>query len=274
MLTRNSLGAVLAVVMCSFCGRTQADDVLPGRDYWVTSEDGTYVEFGGATPVPPIPADFFGPGSDPFEGIISLMGDPIDPGSLRATSTITERLDAASLSPPYPSSAMVNIQFVELRLRAIEPLSVTYNGGMTESFFDVLVSLNPLEPSAGQMTITQEHDGGGMYSNVGAYVYVRFDFIPMDVGSPATLIPPDPYMLEILGPGQMGYPWQLEPSFEPTFPAQGPNFFPIESMPDVNLYWPYGPPWVKVGAHPVTPYVTCCHPQDNSCRVVTVIEAS
>ena len=78
MLMRNFLAVGLAAAMIGFCGGAYAEDVLPGYDYWVTSETGTYVEFGGATPVPPVPADFFGPGSDPFDGAVAFL-----PGSKR-----------------------------------------------------------------------------------------------------------------------------------------------------------------------------------------------
>lgn len=117
-------------------------DVTAGYDYWQTISEGTHVDF--APPAGPIPAGFFGPGSDPFDGVIHLEGGTIDPPPALDYSTIVERIDDAILPDPYTSSATINIQMVELSLVSTEPIRVTYYGGTgIDSFFDVYVTLNP-----------------------------------------------------------------------------------------------------------------------------------
>jgi hypothetical protein len=54
-----------------FAGCAFAQDVQPGVDLFETSP-------GYSQGSPDLPADFFGPGSDPFDGIIALEGNPFD----------------------------------------------------------------------------------------------------------------------------------------------------------------------------------------------------
>ena len=60
----------------------------------------------------PIPADFFGPGSDPFDGIIAFVGDPLassphaPSGDLGLADTIIERLALIDLPSPTSSAAV------------------------------------------------------------------------------------------------------------------------------------------------------------------------
>ncbi len=223
-------------------------DVLPGYDLWVTPDEGSYLEFGGSTPNPPIPADYFWPGSDPFEGVINLVGDPIFPALYGDVSTIVERLERAILPDPIGSSDTIDTQLTGLQLRSAAPITVTGVGGPGE--YDVMISLDPGIPSTGQMTIHHETIEGGTYDGVSFQVYVQLDFMALSgPGGDVTAPPEYPYLLEGIGP----YGWQHDPPFEPQLPGAGPNFFPIDPMSDLTLYWPYGPPWEQVGAHGVIP---------------------
>jgi hypothetical protein len=72
------------------------ENVTAGHDLLETvTEQGTenYINF----ICDPVPADFFGPGSDPFDGRIYLQGDPFDSyggfSGLSPTDTIIERLE-------------------------------------------------------------------------------------------------------------------------------------------------------------------------------------
>jgi len=153
-----------------------ADDVLPGFDFFETDPDVTYQDFTG-TPIPP---DFFGPGSDPFVGTIDLMGVPLGayPGcpydSLGNTDTIIERLTPAVLPGP-PSEDTVPIEMVALNLVSIEPIEVTYYGGMYPELWNVEVSPSPTASSSGTMTIRQEHANGGTFDSE-LLVYPMFRF--------------------------------------------------------------------------------------------------
>ena len=53
------------------------------------AEGSSYAEF-GAPGLPALPADFFGPGSDPFEGHVALApGAPLDPTSAEGVIAVS-----------------------------------------------------------------------------------------------------------------------------------------------------------------------------------------
>jgi len=133
--------------------------LFAGEDPY-TSPCGKF-NFGENADYDPLPADFFGPGSDPFEGQIALMGEPSEGSQLPSPDVIINRLNDANLEPG--TSETVPIEIVQLDLISESPIKVTYNGGMTESFFDVYVDLDIGYPSTGTNTITQIDDYGGEF---------------------------------------------------------------------------------------------------------------
>ena len=174
--------AVVATLVAGTTGAYAQLIIPPGTDCFETTDNSTWVEFGGTGmgAVPPIPAGFFGPGSDPFDGIIALKGEPLlgYPGQV---STLIERLEFAELMP----SATIAIEMVELNLVSVEPIIVTYDGGTVDSFFDVFVTLSDIGPSTGYMTITETTPGAGYYefnsfSGGGIYIHPKFVFTRVD----------------------------------------------------------------------------------------------
>ncbi len=133
----NNAGASEAVVGLPGCG------VYPGIDLFVTPANGsTYQDFGGM----PLPAGFFAPGSDPFNGVVVLGGQPLAPLSpLGPTDTIVRRRAPASL--PNPGDVgIVPIEIVALHLVSINPITVTYNGGSNPETWDVRACLSSAAP--------------------------------------------------------------------------------------------------------------------------------
>jgi hypothetical protein len=121
--------------------------VIPaGRDYWATPE--AEINFSDD----PIPADFFGPGSDPFDGVIYITGNTIDPPTSLA-DTIIERLEDAELTDPPFGSDTIDVEIVELSLKSTEPITVTFDGGTREEYFDVSLDLHKAAAQTGTMTI-------------------------------------------------------------------------------------------------------------------------
>lgn len=106
-------------------------NLAAGDDGWTTTNDGaTVLRFD----LNPLPADFFGLGSDRIATAISLAGNPLaNTGGLAwNTDTIVRRM-----APTGPlstgSCATVPIEFVALHLESA-PFTVTYGGVPTETW--------------------------------------------------------------------------------------------------------------------------------------------
>jgi len=187
-------------------------------DSWMSSEDDTTLtchQFGLHPSSPPIPADFFEPGSDPFQGEVCLIGEPVGPtlfGEYGEADTLILRsadpFDRCEL--PSADVRTVDIEIVELNLRSIQPIEVMVAGQPT--FWDVVVDLSQfVDPPPGQLTATKEHCNGGTY-NSALNVQPRFTFVKG--GGPG--VPPG--TTQILDTG-------------------------LEGMPFVQLFQEENPPW-------------------------------
>ncbi len=179
----------------------------------------------GSSPLPAIPADFFGPGSDPFSDTLLVEGATggIDTVVSRLTSTV-------DLDPlPYPNTATIDIEIVELNLKSISPITVTFNGGQNPELWDMEVDLSALTPPPplGHMLIDKEHPNGGTFDAVFS-VQPRFTFTK--VGNPIPIfvldtglegLPPLEYWLMDPLPA----PWSTVSPFPFPVPPNG-DFFP------------------------------------------------
>jgi len=138
-----------------------ATDVQPGIDP-VEHVPPSWWDFGPT----PLPADYFGPGSDPFDGGVPADASAIPswpgcPGDLGNTSMLIQRLNIAALSG-VPSSAVIDVEIVALSLVSTDPITVTY-GGINPEQWDVEITLSLVIPSSGTMTIRKEHPNGGTF---------------------------------------------------------------------------------------------------------------
>ncbi|GAF70127.1 unnamed protein product, partial [marine sediment metagenome] len=126
-----------------------------GLDAWVTLPGETWADhFNSEEGGDPLPAGFFGPWSDPFDGRISLVGAPLG-GPFGNIDTIVERLQSADL-PDCPSEDTVDIQIRALSLASASPITVTFNDGLDPTDYDVLVCLSDDSQATGSMTIQRE----------------------------------------------------------------------------------------------------------------------
>jgi hypothetical protein len=117
----------------------------------------------------PIDGDFFGPGSDPFDGGIpgdqtSLDPTPDCPGPQGDTGMLIERLDIAFL-PIIGSSDVIGIEIIAMSLVSSEPFVVTYNGGLDPELWMMEVTPSPLISSTGTMTIRLDLPTGGTFDS-------------------------------------------------------------------------------------------------------------
>lgn len=155
-----------AFAWLAFAAAAFAQDVLPGTDIWSTPGGGvTFQDFAED----PIPANFFGPGSDPFDGRIEFEGqplpdltDPVLPGTL-PYDTIIERGGPAVFSG-FGSEDTVDIEIVALNLVSTDPITVSFNGGQSEELWNVRVCLSQTAPQLpGSMTLRLTCPEGGTF---------------------------------------------------------------------------------------------------------------
>jgi len=186
--------------------------ILAGDDAWATPCGASGFDFS----TPPIPADFFGPGSDPFDQGVSLGGDGT------GADTAIRRLNDMCLDDP-PSIATTSIEIVELNLVGCEPITVTFNGGQNPEEWHVAMGLSDVSPPPGQMTVTKTHCNGGTYTS-DLFVQPKFIFTRVD----------NPSDVRVLDTGLEGIPpSRVRSGFNPTEPANWcvDSFFDVDFGP-------------------------------------------
>ncbi len=143
-----------------------AQDIPAGGDNYIIQSSSTLT-------LPPglIPADFFGPGSDPFEGTVYIDGD----------TTVDRINDVTFPGGPSPVETTVPIELVALHLVSIEPITVTHNGGQDPELWDLSIELpgpGPTPaPAVGTLTPTKTHANGGTFDSTlnvePVYIFTR-----------------------------------------------------------------------------------------------------
>ena len=133
-----------------------------GHDLFVTSPDETTFTIGGELT---IPADFFGPGSQPFAGSIRFQGQPL--GSfmgheLGDADTVVQRLEPADVAEPG-STDTVPIELVALSLVSVDPIQI--HVGDTTELWDVSATHSDIRSEQGQMTIRRTSEQGGTFDS-------------------------------------------------------------------------------------------------------------
>ena len=246
MLRAVTIVAGLLLFATSPARAVAGPDVLAGHDLFATG-DGALQDFS----LFPIPADFFFPGSDPFNSIVDLEGEPLGSwdgfSGLGNTDTIVKRLDDALLPvnpPPDQTALTIDIEIVALSLRSVSPITVTSGG--PDTFWDVFVDIDttalPLvTPSLGTMDITQTSATGGFYS---AHLEVSPLFTFVKIGSPPGQVALD---FGILGAGPAVV---LDTANDPTWeytPTHNQVVVPGLTGPNFYIFGPI----VHTGPHPI-----------------------
>jgi hypothetical protein len=186
----------------------------------------------------PIPADFFGPGSDPFTDQVVFRGEPLNtdpPGIFGLADTVVQRQSDAVL-PNIGSQITVPIEIVALSLVSVQPITVTYVSGPPE-LWDVSVCLSTQPQQVGNMTLTRTHANGGTFDSF-LPVQPRFTFTRLSDGA-----------VRILDAGELG----MEPLlFTPEAPSPSWVYAPdpqyqLTSAPPGGMVDPacngvFGPP--------------------------------
>lgn len=218
----------------------------------------------GAGDVQAIPADFFGPGSDPFIGAVSLIGLPQEPGC-DATDTIIERASDTTFTTT-PQTQPVDIEIVSLSLQSVSPITVTYGGVNPETWIVTVTFVDP-GTNTGQLQVTQSSPTGGTFSGT-LDVQPLFSFVKEDDGTILDFPHATPLALATALPCS----WTTTHPTTPPFGSELNDFFPGACTWDGNGFdlsqtWVTGlttPPVNDecAGAAPIsvgaTPFSTVC----------------
>ncbi len=191
-------------------GGGRGADCIPGDpiDPWTSAPAELCHQFDVGPASPPIPADFFGPGSDPFTGSVCLQGEPLGEtqwGNFGEADTLVRRTGGPlgtgdpfsldDLCPPWNVESQVETEVVALSLTGIAPITVTYNGGQNPEEWNVTVDLSEVAPPTGTVTAVKTHCNGGTYSSE-LHVQPRFTFARVA----------DPGVVQVLDTGLAGIP--------------------------------------------------------------------
>src|SRR3954468_2019168 len=113
-----------------------------------------------------IPAGFFTPDSQMFEGAANFGGDPLikfqvqDVGN---TDTVVERTAAATPGPDGSPGEPAPIELRALSLVSIAPIEVRTSSGV--QLWEVRATLSPSRPSTGTVRIRQTAPNGGTFDS-------------------------------------------------------------------------------------------------------------
>ncbi len=218
----------------------------PNCDPFATlSEPGaeTQVEF-GSIDIPPIPADFFFPGSDPFVGNAQLGGFLLDPDNTGTTDTIVCRsgpINFPGAGFPRPSDPIA-VEIVELSLTGLSPITV----GPAPEDWVVAMGLAAIQQQGQLDAIIESPAGGITVATVPVSPKLAFarldDLIALDAGQ----IPPEQVQVRILDFHDEGLPpvnmgWAAPFPFS-TVPPQDGSFFCPGELENPFPFFPGVPP--------------------------------
>lgn len=163
----------LKVVASNIAGGNEYQFQSDCLDYFFTPGNvcnppvsGSYLQFGAGGGGPPaLPADFFGPGSQPFTGTICWQGAPLGSGFGQADTVVRRTLGLNFDCPCGPScDGSVPIEIVALRLVSIDPIVVNFGGG--SSLYTVMATLSEVQPQVpGLLSATRDCIEGGMFTS-------------------------------------------------------------------------------------------------------------
>jgi hypothetical protein len=149
-----------------------AATVQGGSDLWSTPGDGTtYQDFASS----PLPAGFFCAKSVAFTGKVVFRGAPIasdEPGALRDTDTIIERLDDATFN--RKGVAVTRLQARALSLESVAPIKTACGS------YNVRANLAGEQPITRMKIFRESEDGGRYYAPLA--LNVKLTFTPVGGG--------------------------------------------------------------------------------------------
>src|SRR3954468_19231031 len=168
---KRAVVAAAVAALALFPGAARA--VAPGFDLFQTDPERNVFKFTGRYA---IPAGFFTPDSQPFEGFVNFGGDPINAfmgNSVGNADTVVERTAEAAPGENGSAGEPAPVEVRVLSLVGVAPIEVVTD--QSTQLWDVRATLSPVRPSTGSISLTQtEANGGTLDSRV--TVYPKFTF--------------------------------------------------------------------------------------------------
>ena len=162
-----AMGMVVGLFVTTRSRAAMTTYIPAGNDEFETTGNGeTYHNFQAS----PVPAGFFGSGSQQYAGLVPLVGVPLNP-SVNDIDTIIHR------NQDVFTPGSTTITMTALNLASINPITVSYSDGHTENW-NVRVNLSSLKTSGGSMSFS---DGGTFDSSLS--VYPKFTFTRVSDGA-------------------------------------------------------------------------------------------
>lgn len=186
------------------------------------------LRFGTGGDFAAIPAGFFGPGSDPFEGVISFTGQH-SMGSQVPMADVKISRTTNCTFPTFPSSSLVPIQITQVNIVSNFAVMVKREGGggggyQVESFFDVYLELQVGPPAMGNADITLLNEYGGNFGMMNTFVPL-ITFTNRDDPAESYVYNPEIYGQPPLQfNSTTNYPWTLSPRPEQLDPYGDEDF--------------------------------------------------
>ena len=154
-----------------------ATNIEPGLDlFTVPPGGGTRLEFDRD----PLPAHFFGPGSEPFTNGIWLQGRSIPtepPLAFGTANMVLHRLRPFKTSPR--DVAAVPVELVALALRSTQPIVVRYSDGTARPWSVQVNLIDGPERPVGEMLVSVDRCGNGGTFSAALPIRPRLVFTPV-----------------------------------------------------------------------------------------------
>lgn len=208
----------ICMVLC-LSVHAQAQEVLAGVDLLETDPSNTTWDLGNLQSLCP-GCSVVGDTIIPLQGV-PFGFSPVCPGEdLGSADTIVRRLSDTVGLPVGP--APIQIEIIELQLQSVQPFQVDCQGNLELWVLDV--TLEPVPPAPGQMTIFRFDANGGTFQTDVLPVRPLLTFTRVDSGPPVVVCEVNVPQINFNGGGA---PWTYLPQPGAVdIPGCTSNFFP------------------------------------------------
>ena len=144
MCVLRSCVVAVVVLLAAPCGALPVNTIPPGTNFMKT-QPGSVWDFS----TEPIEEQRFGPGSDPFDGLVYVV-------------TVT-KVGRGESTEFINDKAGVPVEIVAMTLHSVEPVPIVFDRGLPEErtvLYDVVVTPHSTGPNAGMYKVARDPSGG------------------------------------------------------------------------------------------------------------------